>query len=64
MDNKKTSVKSPVKTSFVVRAFGSHSVSMISILICSIILLISGVLFYKTFKRTKLELESCRSSCE
>ena len=63
--DKEKSPDNPVKTNFLIRFSGLHSTIMLLILIfCTIILIVSGIIFYKNYTNTKLELQHCKSSCE
>lgn len=55
--------KCNTNSNILIRQTGSEKMSSLIIFIATIILLIAGVSLYMKLRDTKLQLESCRSSC-
>ena len=55
--------KCNTNSNILIRQTGNEKVSSLIIFIATIILLIAGVSLYMKLRDTKLQLESCRSSC-
>lgn len=55
--------KKPKKPNTLSRWFGNQKTSYIIIIIVTILLVIAGFFLHRKLQNTKLELESCRSSC-
>jgi cytochrome b subunit of formate dehydrogenase len=51
------------KTNTLSRWFGDHKTAWSIISVATFLLIISGIFMYKKLHNTKIELESCRSSC-
>ena len=55
--------KNPQKINTLSRWFGDNKTAWIVISVSTLLLVITGIFLYKKLYNTKIELESCRSSC-